>query len=80
MGEPAVVGGVYEVGIGVTDLDEALRYWSLFGYTAGARGSLDYEQAKVLFGVGSALESVQLDHQDADHGLVRLMRWDTPPP
>ena len=78
MGEPAVVGGVYEVGIGVTDLDEALRYWSLFGYTAGPRGSLDYEQAKELFGVASALESVRLDHQDADHGLVRLMRWDTP--
>lgn len=78
MGEPAIVGGVYEVGIGVTDLTEALKYWSLFGYTAGPRGSLDRAQAKTLFGVESALESVRLHHQNADHGLIRLMRWDTP--
>jgi hypothetical protein len=78
MGEPAIVGGVYEVGIGVPDLDAALRYWALFGYRPGARGRLAAGEAERLYGVPSALESLRLQHQEADHGLVRLMRWDSP--
>ncbi len=78
MAEPAVVGGVYEVGIGVPDLDAALRYWALFGYRADARGRLGAAEAARLYGVDSGLESVRLLHQEADHGLVRLMRWDRP--
>lgn len=79
MGEPPkVVGGVYEVGIGVTDLDAAARYWAHFGYAPGPRGRLAPRQANALFGVDSGLESLRLNHQDADHGLVRLMRWDAP--
>ncbi len=78
MSEPAIVGGVYEVGIGVPDLDAALRYWALFGYRPGARGRLAAGEAERLYGVPSALESLRLQHQEADHGLVRLMRWDSP--
>ncbi|MDA0367347.1 MAG: VOC family protein [Proteobacteria bacterium] len=78
MTEPAVVGGVYEVGIGVPDLDVAMRYWALFGYRPGPRGRLTAAEAGHLYGVDSALESVRLLHQEADHSLVRLMRWDKP--
>jgi len=78
MAEPAVVGGVHEVGIGVPDLDAALRYWRLFGYREGPRGRLEASDAARLYGVDSGLESIRLLHQDADHGLVRLMRWDKP--
>ena len=75
---PRVVGGVFEVGVGVPDVAEALVYWESFGYRAGPRGRLSSAQARALYHVDSALESVRLLHQDADHGLVRLMVWERP--
>ncbi len=78
MSDPAVVGGVYEVGVGVPDIAEAIRYWTLFGYRAGPRGALSAADAARLYGVDSALVACRLLHQDADHGLVRLMQWGTP--
>lgn len=78
MSDPAVVGGVYEVGVGVPDIAQALHYWTLFGYRAGPRGTLAAVEAARLYGVDSALTSCRLHHQEADHGLVRLMQWDTP--
>ncbi len=76
--DPRVVGGVFEVGVGVPDVAEALVYWESFGYRAGPRGRLSAAQARALYHVDSALESVRLLHQDADHGLVRLMVWERP--
>lgn len=78
MDEARVTGGVFEVGIGVENLARAESYWRGFGYRAGPRGTLPAAQAQQLYGVDAALESVRLLHQDADHGLVRLMRWDRP--
>lgn len=76
MVEPRVTGGVYEVGVGVRDIDRALAYWRSFGYRPGPRGRLSAPEALTAYGVDSALESLRLLHQDADHGLVRLMCWE----
>lgn len=75
---PQAIGGVHEVCFGVPDLEVAAAYWQAFGFRAGERGRLEAAQARALYGVDSALESLRLDHLDSDHGLVRLMRWDRP--
>lgn len=77
-GTPAVSGGFYEVCIGVPDLAEAVAHWAAFGYRAGPTGTLDATAARALYAVDSALRSLRLLHQDADHGLVRLMQWERP--
>ncbi|MBM3503686.1 MAG: hypothetical protein FJX65_07395 [Alphaproteobacteria bacterium] len=76
--EPAVLGGMYEVGVGVADLAAAIGHWQAFGYRVGTTGRLGAAAAERLYGVASAVRSVRLLHQDADHGLVRLMTWDKP--
>jgi hypothetical protein len=75
MTEARVTGGVFEVGVGVKDIDRALAYWRSFGYRPGPLGTLGAGEAAALYGVASPLESLRLLHQDADHGLVRLMKW-----
>ncbi|MEM9530915.1 MAG: VOC family protein [Pseudomonadota bacterium] len=72
------IKGVYEVGIGVPDLIEQIRFWSRFGYRVGSQGELSATECAALYGVESAVKSVHLLHQDADHGLIRLMQWDKP--
>lgn len=72
------VGGLYETCIGVPDLVAAIRWWERFGFRAGREGRLDAAAAKALYGHGSAVRSIRLMHQEADHGLVRLMQWETP--
>jgi catechol 2,3-dioxygenase-like lactoylglutathione lyase family enzyme len=72
------IGGVHEIAIGCTDLAPLIEYWSRFGYRPGAEGRLDAARAGALYGVDSALRSVRLLHQDADHGLLRLMAWERP--
>lgn len=72
------IGGLHEVCYGVPDLESAISYWQAFGYQAVAHGRLDADRASVLYGVRSAVESVRLRHLDADHGHVRLMRWESP--
>ena len=76
MTEPRVTGGVFEVGVGVRDIERAFAYWRSFGYRAGPRGTFTAKESAALYGVDSPLESLRLLHQDADHGLVRLMRWE----
>lgn len=78
MAEPQAVGGLYETGIGVPDLDAATEYWASFGFRAGPDASFDAAQAEHLYGHKSGLSSRRLLHQEADHGLIRLMCWDTP--
>ena len=70
--------GVYEIGVGVSDLEAALPFWQGLGYRAGIRGRLDKAAAKALYGVPSGLLSLRLEHLDARSGLVRLMQWDKP--
>jgi hypothetical protein len=72
------IQGVYEVGIGVTDLPTQIAYWQQFGYQVSQTGDLDRDKAQQLYGVYSPLRSVRLGHQLADHGLIRLMAWQTP--
>lgn len=73
---PRAVGGLFEVCIGVTDFEAALGYWSAFGFRAGPRGALAAKDARRAFGVDSALQSIRLYHGAADHGLIRLLKWD----
>ncbi len=75
--EPAI-SGLYEVCIGATDPLPLIRYWETFGYRVGPIGELKAEEARALYGVDSKLRSIRLLHQDADHGLVRLLVWDKP--
>lgn len=70
--------GIYEVGIGVPDLETAIAYWQQFGYRVGAAGQLEAETAQALYQANSPLSSVRLFHQEADHGLIRLMQWAQP--
>lgn len=75
---PACVGGLYEICVGVPDLAASIAYYERFGCRAGRFGELDAAAARALYGVDSALRSVRLLHQDADHGLIRLMQWERP--
>lgn len=76
--QPGVTGGVYEACVGVPDLAESAAYFEAFGCRAGPTGELDSAQARALYGVDSAVRSIRLQHQQADHGLVRLMQWERP--
>ncbi len=73
---PRIVGGLFEAFHAVPDPVAAIRYWQSFGYRVGADARLDAADAKKLYGVNLGLRSIRLQHQDADHGLVRLMVWD----
>jgi catechol 2,3-dioxygenase-like lactoylglutathione lyase family enzyme len=39
---------------------------------------LNEKEAAKLYGVKSKLKSIRLLHQDADHGLIRIMVWENP--
>ena len=73
-----MTGGVFEVVIGTDDLLGQVRWWTQFGYRIGERGALAAAEAEALYGVASAARSVRMRHQDADHGLVRLVEWERP--
>lgn len=74
----STISGIYELCIGTDDLVADLHYWQQLGYRIGRTGALDGSTAYSLYGVDSALRSVRLLHGDADHGLVRLMAWESP--
>lgn len=78
MTTPPAIRGLYESCVGVPDLLQAIRFWGQFGYTISQHGDLSAENAKLLYGVDSAVKSVQLQHLDADHSFLRLMQWDKP--
>ncbi|TAE60489.1 MAG: VOC family protein [Nostocales cyanobacterium] len=77
-GTMTTIEGIYEVCIGVSEPISAVQYWQQFGYRIGELGELPAETAYQLYGVNSALKAVRLYHQDADHGLIRLMSWENP--
>jgi catechol 2,3-dioxygenase-like lactoylglutathione lyase family enzyme len=72
------IEGIYEVCIGVPDPISAIQYWEQFGYRIDRIGELSAAVAKQLYGVNSGLRSIRLAHQNADHGLIRLMVWQNP--
>jgi len=76
--QPTSLKGVYEVCIGIQEPITTIQYWEQFGYRIGQVGELPAEVAKQLYGVNSSLRSIRLYHQDADHGLIRLMVWENP--
>jgi len=78
MAETGCVGGLFETGVGVTDLAASIRYFEAHGYRVGDIGELYAADALALYGHESAVRSVRLLHQQADHGLVRLMLWGKP--
>ncbi len=78
MQQKGLIGGVYEIGVGVADLDEALSFWQAAGYEPGARGELSAAAANQLYGVNSSLTSLRLNHLSASAGLVHLMHWQRP--
>lgn len=73
-----ILTGVFEVCMGVPDLDEAIAHWRSFGFAPIADGQLDDASAAALYGAPSGLQSVRLGHGKADSGLIRLMQWDQP--
>lgn len=75
---PASIQGIYEVCLGVREAPPLIEYWHQFGYRVGAIGTLSAQDAQRLYGVDSALQSIRLEHQSADHGLIRLMVWENP--
>ncbi len=77
-GQQFGIEGIYEVCIGVPEAISAIQYWEQFGYRIGGEGKLSAGVAKQLYGVDSSLHSIRLYHQNADHGLVRLMIWQNP--
>lgn len=72
------IEGIYEVCIGVSDPKPMIQYWSQFGYRIGQKGELSASAAQDLYGVNSTLHSLRLYHQNADHGLIRLLVWENP--
>ena len=72
------IEGIYEVCIGVPEPIAAIQYWEQFGYRIGQIGELSAAAAKQLYGVDSSLHAIRLYHQNADHGLIRLMVWQNP--
>ncbi|MBR8840482.1 MAG: VOC family protein [Stigonema ocellatum SAG 48.90 = DSM 106950] len=76
--QQTAIEGIYEVCIGVPEPISAIQYWEQFGYRIGQVGELTAAAAKQLYGVDSPLRSVRLYHQNADHGLIRLMVWQNP--
>lgn len=71
-------GGLHEVCVGVPDLEVAAADLAAYGCYPLERGRLTATETFARYGVRSALQSMRLGHQQADHGLVRLMQWETP--
>lgn len=75
---PSSIVGIYEVCIGVPNLEAAIDYWQQFGYRVGEQGNLSASMTQALYQVNSPLRSIRLLHQTSDHGLIRLMQWEQP--
>lgn len=72
------ISGLYENCVATRDLEGAIRYWREFGFRPVAEGSLGRDRAAALYGHASGLRSVRMQNGDSrDHGLVRVLAWDT---
>ncbi len=78
-GEGLGISGVFEAAIGVSDLNEALRYYGEMGFRVTNTGYLNKIAAQNLYGIPSALKGYRLQNGKSDsHGLIRLWVWDEP--
>ena len=78
MNKNSTIEGIYEVCLGIIEPLSMIQYWEQFGYRVGQIGELNAATVNNLYGVNSNLRSIRLYHQNADHGLIRLMVWDNP--
>jgi hypothetical protein len=74
----SVVGGLFELIHGVRSIEQGAAWWARFGYSIGTTSTFTATQGKDLYGVRSAGLSVRLAHGVSDHGLIRLIQWETP--
>ena len=73
------ISGVYEVMMGVSDIDYALKYFEEFGFTVIEKASFSKEEVEQLYGISTSLTSYRLQNGSIDsHGLIRLLHWDAP--
>jgi hypothetical protein len=76
------ITGIFEVCIGVSsakDLRDVCDYYGQFGFSAPVNaGAAAGSVCSDLYGTDSSVTSVRLPHQDADHGLLRIMHWKKP--
>ncbi len=73
------ISGLYEVMMGVEDLDYAIKYFGEFGFTVRDSSEMSKEDAEKIYGHASAFKSYRLQNGNIDsHGLLRLFKWDTP--
>lgn len=70
-------GGLYEVFIGVSKLDVAIRYWESFGYEVEKITRIDPVLGENLYGHMSGGRVARLSAATED-GLIRLIEWDIP--
>ncbi len=73
-----LVGGIYDIGVGVSDLEQGETFWRACGYTPGQKAQLTAKHATSLYGVDSAATCLRMTHQNATAGLIRLIKWDKP--
>lgn len=81
MGElerPLVVGGLYELIHGVSSLTDSIAWWKRFGFVVGPTGSMTADESFHAYGVRSAMISARLLHGASDHGLIRIIQWESP--
>lgn len=73
------ISGVFEVMVGVRDLEAGAAYFREFGFVEVDSASLSRAEALEVYGVESALTSVRMQNgATATHGLVRLLYWESP--
>ncbi len=73
------ISGLYEVMIGVSNADYAIKYFGDFGFKIASKASLNAKDAKAMYGVDSKLTSYRLQNGDIDsHGLLRILEWEKP--
>ena len=75
--KPLAVGGLHELVIGVRSLEDASAYWGRFGFHNGAEVALSQTEAFDVYGVASAARVRLLQHGPSDHGLIRLIEWES---
>jgi hypothetical protein len=71
------ISGVYEVMMGVKDVNYALKYFAEFGFRVVDSAVMSEKDALKLYGVSSKLKSYRLQNGEVDaHGLLRMLVWE----
>ncbi len=71
------ISGLYEVMVGVKDINYALKYFGEYGFRIIDSVETNESDAFRIYGVKSKLKSYRLQNGEVDaHGLLRLFVWD----